>query len=236
MELVPAGSLIGMHGAANSDLGGHSGDGSPFGSCNEGNGAALPLANHNDGLTLAGLVSRKAPVNPIRLAVLGADVAAKIGAIDFNRAGGGVGGRLGSDGLTELVRENEGRFVLHIQVAGELQGAVALGPVHEDRDSEQVGADRQLTAGEGRAGRYGELVLTGLALPELAGADEAVREAATARTDRLAARVAPTDHAEGVVRFLGAHTGDLRQRERAGRAGEEEVLRHGANVFRWPWW
>ena len=133
-------------------------------------------------------------------------------------------GGLGANGLTELVREHEGRLVLHVEVARELQGRMALGAVHEDGDGEKVGADRQLAAGEDGPAGDAELVLAGLTLPKLAGGDEAMGEAAAARAHRLAARVAPADHAEGVVGFLGAHTRDLRQRERAGGGGEEEVL------------
>lgn len=60
MELVPACCFIGMDGAANGDLGGHGGDKRRLRSRDERNGTALPFADYDDGLALAGLVSAMA--------------------------------------------------------------------------------------------------------------------------------------------------------------------------------
>jgi hypothetical protein len=46
------------------------------------------------------------------------------------------------------VRQNEGGFVLHIEVASESQHAFALHLVAEHRDRHQVGSERQLVPGE----------------------------------------------------------------------------------------
>ena len=45
---------------------------------------------------------------------------------------------------------------------------MALRAVHEDRDGQQIVADRQLAAGEDRAGRDAELMRAGLALEDAA--------------------------------------------------------------------
>lgn len=232
VETIPARGLVSVNGGARGNAGHQNRERGILGLRDGRDGTAAALAQHDDDTALAGLVLGLATVDPVFLPVLGSDVAAEIGAVDLDLAGGGVGRRVGADGLTELVGEHESRLVLNVQVAGELQGAVALGAVHEDRNGEQIGADRQLAAGEDGPRRNGELVLTGLALPKLAGGDEAVGEAAAAGANRIAARVAPADHAEGVVGFLGGHAGDLRQGERPGRPREEKMLSHVASAFR----
>ena len=64
--------------------------------------------------------------------------------------------------------ENESRLVLHVQIAAQLQGAMTLRAVHEDRDGKKIVADRQLAAGEDRPGRDAELVPAGFALEQRA--------------------------------------------------------------------
>lgn len=86
----------------------------------EGEGLAVALADHDDDAALAGLVLGKPAVPPIFLAVLGADMAAEIGAIHLNGAGDGSLSRLGCNGLTKLVSHHERRPILHVQVTGEL--------------------------------------------------------------------------------------------------------------------
>jgi hypothetical protein len=49
------------------------------------------------------------------------------------------------------VSHHESSFVLAIQIAAELQSAVALRAIDEDRDRQEVVADRKLAAGEDRA-------------------------------------------------------------------------------------
>lgn len=227
---VPTARLVGMDRGAERDAASH--DRGFLGLGDEGQGTAAALASDHDDAALTALILGLAAVDPIGLAVLRANVAAEIRAVDFDRTGRRVVLGLGRHGFTQLVREHERRLVLHVEVAGELQGRVTLGAVHEDRDGQEVRADRQLAAGEDRARRDRELMLAGLALPELAGGDEAMGESAAARADRIAARVAPTDHAEGIVGFLAAHARDFAQTERPCRAREEKMLGHVASAFR----
>ena len=129
-------------------------------------------------------------------------VAAEVGAVHLHGTGQGRVGRLGRHGLAELVAQHEGRLVLHVQVAAELQGAMAFGAVDEDRDGEKQGADGQLAAGEDGAGRDRELVLATPALPTLRGRELVGREATALRANRFALRLGPTDHAEAIVRLF----------------------------------
>jgi hypothetical protein len=108
------------------------------------------------------------------------------------------------------VSHHESRLVLAIQVAAELQGAMALRTVHENRDRQKIVADRKLAAGENRAARHAELVIAGLALEQLAGGVGVDGGAAAARANRLAVSGGPTNQLEGLIGFLVRQTGDLR--------------------------
>lgn len=105
---------------------------------------------------------------------------------------------------------HESRLVLAIQVAAELEGAMALRAVDEDGDCQEVIADRKLTAGEDRARRDTELVIAALALEQLAGRVGVGGDAAAAGANGLALSRGPTDQFEGLVGFLVRQTGDLR--------------------------
>lgn len=157
------------------------------------------------------------------IAAVNLDLAGRLDVLDFGR-----------EGFTDFVREDEGRLVLHVEIAAQRQRALALHLVDEDRNGKEIVADRELAAGEDGTARNGELAFTALALEDRAGLVGIDGGAAAMRADRLAFRGAPTDHAEGVAGFFLGHARDLRQRKRAGGGREEEVLRHGlrSNVFR----
>jgi hypothetical protein len=108
-------------------------------------GTAKDLAGDNHDLAPAGLFLSRAAVGTIGLAVRLFDLAAEIGAVDRDFAG-----QLGfvrivyfrAHRLAQLVRQDERRLVLAIEVAAEVQGGVAFGAVDEDRDGGEVVADR----------------------------------------------------------------------------------------------
>jgi len=68
-----------------------------------------------------------------------------------------------------------------------------LGAVHEDRDRQKIGANRELAAGENSPGRNAELMRASLALPELARFVFVGRAAMAARANRLALGIGPAD-------------------------------------------
>lgn len=145
-------------------------------------------------------------------------MAAEIGAIHLNRAGNCHVLHFRRKRFADLVSHDESRLVLHVEIAGKLEGAMALGAVDEDGDSKEVVADRQLAAGEDGAQRDRELMRASLALIELAGLVGEGFGAGATRANRLAVSGRPTDVAEGVVGFLVAHTRDLRQTDSPGSA------------------
>ncbi len=164
----------------------------------------------------------------------GLHVAAEVGPIDLNRLAGPaqlVALNLRRHRLTQLVGQHEGRLVLHVQVAGERQGGLALDLVAEDHGGGKVSAERQLVEGEQGAAGQAEILAARLAAePELAGraAGFVARRAGAVRAYGLAVRGGPADRPEHLL-CLGVrhpqHGGDA---ERAGLGGEEEVLRHWA--------
>lgn len=227
VEPIPALGLVGVDDAASLDAGLNGRDRLGFGAEGEREGLALALADDDDDPALAGLVLGKATVATIRLHVLGADVAAEVGAVHLDRARhGGVCG-LGGDGLAELMRHHERRPVLAVEVAGELEGGMTLGAVGEDRDGKEMVADRKLAGGEDGAAGDAELVTATGALEELPSGDEGVFEAAAAGADSLAIRGRPADGLEGGPSLVVRHAGDLGEVEGAGRLGEKKVLGHG---------
>lgn len=196
--------------------------------------AAIALAGDDDDTTLAVLVLGKPAIDPVFFPVGGLEVTAEIRAINLDLASEFVGGLLfGSDGLADFVRHDVSRLVLAIQVAGELQRAMALRAVGEDGDGEQIRPDRQLAAGEDRPGRDRELMIAALALEQAARLVAVNGDAAAARAIWLAAVIRPTDLLEAIVRFLVRKPSNPSEAQAPCGFGEEEVLRHiRANDFR----
>lgn len=93
---------------------------------------------------------------------------------------------------------------------------MAFRAVHEDGDGEQIVSDRQLAAGEDRAGRDTELMIAGFAFPKVTGLVGVEREATAFRTMGLALGVGPADALERLTSFLIRHTGTVaRESDRA---------------------
>ena len=88
---------------------------------------------------------------------------------------------------------------------------MALGAVDEDRDGQEIVADRQLAAGEDRPARDAELMVTAFAFEQRAGLVGIDAHAAAARANRLAVGVSPTDLPESVAGLLLGHARNLRQ-------------------------
>ena len=178
-------------------------DGLGFRAKHIGQRAAVAFAGHDDDAALAVLIAGKPAIDPVLFPVRGLDVAAEVGAVDLDLARQRIGRVLfGGDGLADFVAEHVGRLVLAIQVAGELQRAMALRAVGKNRDGEKVRPDRKLAAGEDRARGGRELMRARLALEKPARLVRVDRDAAAARAERLAFVLGPTDLAEAIVRFL----------------------------------
>ncbi len=91
-------------------------------------------------------------------------MAAEIGAIHLNHTGHHAGLRV-ADGFPDSMGHHKCCFLLHVQVAAELQGANPLNSVNKDRDCGQIVADGQFAAGEDRAAGYAKQVAALFALP-----------------------------------------------------------------------
>lgn len=82
-------------------------------------------------------------------------VARKLAAI-LNRA----------DGLTKFVSQHESGLVLAVEIAAEPESGDVLRRIQKDGDVGEIVADRQVAAGENRAGCDTELMLTRFAFPD----------------------------------------------------------------------
>ena len=122
--------------------------------------------------------------------------------------------------------ENERGFVLHVQVAADLQRRDALCAVHEDDDRGEQIRKAQLARGEDCTARHRKLVMTGNALEAPARRDVVGLDTATARAHGLAFRFGPTKLAEGLVSLVLAHLENSLEAESAGGGGKEEVLHY----------
>ena len=131
---------------------------------------------------------------------------------------------LRGEGLADFVGEDEGGLVLDVQIAAEPQGAMTLGGVGEDGDSGQNVADRELAAGEDGPARHAELVAAGGALEAAVVRQVVDGDAAAAGAHRRAFGVGPADRLELRPSRFVRQAHDLRQGERAGGCGKEEVL------------
>lgn len=167
---------------------------------------------------------------PVRLFIRPPDMAAEIGAVDFDLAGQFAFGLFGADRLAQFVRQHESRFVLTIKIAAELQGRNSLNRIHKDADCREVITDREFSAGEDGSACHAELMIAALAFPDTAHRIGIDRYAFTPRTVRLAAVVGEPDGAKPIMGFLIRHTKDRRQGERSSLLTEKEVLRHARNM------
>jgi len=92
---------------------------------------------------------------------------------------------LARHGLAQLVRKDEGRLVLAVEIAAQLERRNPLGAVHEDYDGGQEIGEAHLARGEDRAASDAELVMASNAL-ELAARRDVVRLDASRSAGQIA--------------------------------------------------
>lgn len=183
------------------------------------------LADHQHAALAGVLVLRQAPVDAIRLLVLGPDVAVHVGAVDLDHAGQRRIVLVDHQGFPDLVGEHERGLVLHAQVAGQLQRRDALHRVGEQRHGGQVGFQRQLVGVEHRATGHGEGLAAASALPDAAGLDEVVLMNESAARAGNFLPITPAQMLEQSEGVVVAHAGHLEYREGTGTGGEKKVQR-----------
>lgn len=194
---------------------------------------AVAFPHDDDDLALAVLVLGKTAIDAIFLVVGRLDIAAEIAAIDlgdFAIAANVTALHFFGHRLAQFVQQDESGLVGEAQVAGDRQRALALHFVAEDRNRREIAAQGELVRGEQRSAGDREILFAGAA----AKARGAIRAAAiigvqtaAMRANRLAFRLWPTNFRESRLGLDVRHAEHLRQRERLGRFGEEEMLRHG---------
>lgn len=115
-QRVPMGGFVGKnHGARESNAAGNV-DAFMFSMSYQSEGSAGALPKGDNDAALTSLVASKTTVNSVVLAVLGADVAAEIGAVDLYFAREGMARGFAGDGFAELVGEDEGGLVLASEI------------------------------------------------------------------------------------------------------------------------
>lgn len=192
----------------------------------EGQRAALALTQDDDHAAVRVPVLGQATVLAVLLLVLRADVAAEVRAVHFDHAGERhVVVPLGHR-FAQLVGQDEGRLVLAVQIAGELEGADPLRRVDEDADRRQQVHEGHLARGEDRARGRRELLAAGPALPLAAGRDEVGVAAAAIRAEGFPAGLRKADRRERLKRLVVGHAVDVLELEGPGGGREEEVGGH----------
>ncbi len=226
VQAIPMRGFVGVNRGAGVDPAFQRGERSGFALEDERKRAAPALAHDDDDAALAVLIDRETTVAAIFLVVGRLHVTAHVAAVDFHDARGFHRLDFRREGFADFVGENESRLVLHVQFAGELQGAMALHAVYEDRDGQEIVANRELAAGEDRPARHAILMVAALAFEQRARLIGVGGAATALRANRLAFGRGPTDLFEGVAGVVVGHAGDLREGKGASRCGEKEVLRH----------
>ena len=153
MQLVPRVGFVRHQFRSLGDAGLDESDGGRFGPENLSERAPVALADRDHNATLSILVDREPTVAAVFDMVRGLDVTTEIAAMnlrDFALAANVRALHFGRDGLTELVRQNEGRLVLDVKIARERQRGFAFDLVAEDRDCGEIGPQRELMEGEQR--------------------------------------------------------------------------------------
>jgi len=112
-----------MHDRAAGDVLADQRDGGTLTRYDERQGAAQDFADNNHDLALAGRRLGSAAINALIFSIGGLQVAARIHAVDFDRAGKlwliwVV--NLGTNRLAELVGEHKRRLVLHVEITAKL--------------------------------------------------------------------------------------------------------------------
>ena len=234
VQHIPAARFVGMDDGAGGDVFADQRDSGALARHDERQGAAHNLAGDHHDLALAGAFLGKPAIDPLGFLVLRLLVAAGVHAIDVNLARQLAATlNLGTQRFAELVGEDEGRLVLAIEVAAQLERGMPFGSVGEDRDGEKVIPNSPLAVGEDRPRRHGKLIPAPGAFPELASREGVNLEATTLRAVWLAVVIGPTDRGEPGMRFLVRHARNGAQRERPCGCGKKEVLRHTTHRIRY---
>jgi len=144
------------------------------------------------------------------------DVSPEIRAVHLDFPAYRLAGAFQRQGFPQLVGEDEGRLVLHVEVTAQLQGGMPLGTVAEDGNRGEDVTQRQLTAGEDRPGGHGELGVAALALEDAACGVSVDGQAAAAGAVRLALGLCPADRLERLKRFRIGHAHHLHEAQRPG--------------------
>lgn len=192
----------------------------------EGQRAALALAQDDDHAAVGVPVLGQAAVLAVLLLVLRPDGAAEVRAVHFDHAGKRHVVIALRHRLAELVGQDEGGLVLAVQIARELEGADPLRRVDEDADRRQQVDEGHLARGEDRARGRRELLAAGAALPLAAGRDEVGVAAAAIRAEGFPAGLRKADRRKRLKRLVVGHAVDVLQLEGPGGGGEEEVRGH----------
>jgi hypothetical protein len=159
------------------------------------------------------------------------DVAAEIRAVDFNIAAQLTVAHFSAHRFAQLVCENEGRLILHVQVTAQLQCANALGAVDEDRNGGEQVADGELAISNNRPRRETELTAARFAILDLPAGVLVSLNAAAFGAIGLAIRNAPADSPERPVSLVIPQAHNLRRRQRPGLGRQEEVLCDLVSIF-----
>jgi hypothetical protein len=128
--------------------------------------------------------------------------------------------------LAELVHQDEGRLVLHVEVTAELHRRHPFRGVHEQADRTEKVDKGKLVRGEDRPGCGAELMMAGGAFETTASLEVVKLKAAASRTNRRAARLRPAQFAEPPIRSLLAAGVNRPQRQRSRGRRKKEMLRH----------
>jgi hypothetical protein len=172
------------------------------------------------------LVHGKPAILSVGLAVFRANVAAKVRAINLNLARERYAVIAARHRLAELMRQDEGRLVLAVQIARELKRGDTLGGIDEDADRREQVYEVHLARREDGARRGGEALAAGPALPLAAGGDEVGLGGAAFRAEGFPAVLRKVDRRERLERLIVGHPIHVLELEGPGGGGKEEMLGH----------
>lgn len=134
VKQIPPAAFVGMDGCERANMIAHIGDGIAFIAHDEGKRLALALAHDDNTLALAGVVRFQAAILAIFLAVFRLHISAEITPIDFDCAIERAANLFLRHRFAQLVREDEGRLVLAVQIARQVKRGNALCAVAEYHD------------------------------------------------------------------------------------------------------
>ena len=120
MQPIPAGSFIGLNDGARLHRCPDERDGCGLGRRYGWDGPAARLTRHNHRLPLVSLLLGQPAILAVGLFVRGLGVATDLHPVDFDLAGQLGANHIGANGFPQLVRQDEYRLVLNVQIATKL--------------------------------------------------------------------------------------------------------------------